>query len=132
MSNLHWSLIALAGSKREIWNLKKDIEKEKKFDRVITFEMPGDYGEFPDTTGYTDNNWETIELDQEDSAVFPYMQKCMDACIDFVNKKVETVNGLGYMNIEGTIHWPKFGGTVFAVTGHVTAEPMILRKGILN
>lgn len=127
---IHWSIITLAGTKCELWKLKKDIEKEKQYDRVITFEMPGDFGEFPDTIDY--ENWETIELDQEDSAVFPFMQKCMDACIDFVNNKSEIVDKLGYMNIEGTIHWPKFGGTVFAVTGHVTAEPMLLKKGMLN
>ena len=130
MAQIHWSIIALAGSKREIWTLKKDIEKDKTFDRVITIDMSDDYGEFPDTIDY--ENWEEIELDQEDSAVFPFMQKCMDACIDFVNKKSDSVSGLGYMNIEGTIHWPKFGGKIFGVTGHVTAEPMLIKKGMLN
>jgi len=115
--------MAIAGPRREIEQMNLN-ELSEMFGHVEVFEVPDDYGEFPDTTGYTEERWENIVLDQEDGAVFPFMTKCMDCCMEFVNKRVDIADKLGFVNIEKNVHWPKFGGKVFAVTGHVTAQPM--------
>lgn len=117
---LHRSIIALAGPKGDIWFAKKKFEKENMFDRIITFDVPDDYGEFPDTTGYTKEDWEKITLHKEDGALYPFMTKCMDAVLDFTNKESDQLDRLGYRQIEKNVHWPKFGGNIFACTGHVT------------
>ena len=117
----HWSMIAIAGPKAEIWQIKKDLEQAKMFDKVVLFDVPDDYGEFPDTTGYTEENWEAITLDQEDGSLYGFMTKCMDACLDFSNKQADLADRLGLVEIHKNVHWPKFGGNIFAVTGHVTA-----------
>ena len=133
----HWSIIALAGPKADIWNMKKAFDAEKMFDDIVLVDVPDDYGEFPDTTGYTAENWEDIILDQEDGNLYGYMTKCMDACLDFTNKRADQADKLGLIDIQKNVHWPKFGGAVFAVTGHVTAEQpmptlMFSRMGSLN
>ena len=117
----HWSMIAIAGPKREIWQIKKDLEQGKMFDKIVLFDVPDDYGEFPDTTGYTAENWETMTSDQEDGSLYGFMTKCMDACLDFSNKQADLADRLGLIEIHKNVHWPKFGGNIFAVTGHVTA-----------
>lgn len=121
MGSIHRSIIALAGPRSDLWYAKKGFEKEKMFDRIITFDVPDDYGEFPDTTGYTAEDWEKITLSQEDGALYPFMTKCMDAVLEFTNKEADAFDRLGYYRIEKSVHWPKFGGTIFACTGHVTA-----------
>jgi len=121
----HWSIIALAGPKAEIWNIKKTFERDKMFDEIVLVNVPDDFGEFPDTTGYTEEHWESIVLDQEDGNLYGYMTKCMDACLEFTNKRADQADNLGMIDINKAVHWPKFGGTVFAVTGHVTAMPPV-------
>jgi hypothetical protein len=128
----HRSIIAIAGPKREVWILKKDLED--KFDRVITFDVPDSYGEFPDTSGYVKEDWETIVADKEDGSLYSYMTKCMDAAIDFTNKKADELDNRGFEDIEKAVHWPRFGGNIFAATGHVTGKrnesPLVIPRRI--
>ena len=116
----HHSIIAVAGPKADVWKLKKELEKD--FDRVITFDVPDNYGEFPDTSGYVKKDWESIVIDKEDGSLYSFMTKCMDAAIDFTNKKSDELDTRGFVNIEKAVHWPRFGGNIFAATGHVTGE----------
>lgn len=126
----HHSIIAIAGPKADVWKLKKELEKE--FDRVITFDVPDNYGEFPDTSGYVKKDWENIVIDKEDGSLYSFMTKCMDAAIDFTNKKCDELDGRGFVKIEKAVHWPRFGGNIFAATGHVTGErktaPLIIAR----
>lgn len=128
----HHSIIAIAGRKSEVWGMKKILEREADYDRIITFDVPDDYGEFPDTTGYVQKDWEEIVLSKEDGNLYSYMAKCMDSAIDFTNKKSDELDSRGFVEIEKAIHWPRFGGTVFAATGHVTGKrkdsPLIVPK----
>ena len=117
----HWSIFVVISPPllaRQIVN--KEIEDI--FDEVKIFEIPDDYGEFPDTTGYTADNWETMSSDVEDSNLYPYMTKAMDAALEFVNRRYKTADKLGFKSLEKHIHWPKFGGKIFAVTGHVICK----------
>jgi len=120
----HRSVIAIAGPQRLVKNMKADLEHANLFELIHVFEIPDDYGEFPDTTGYTAENWETMESVMEDPALYPFMTKCMDVCLDFTNKKEKELDILGHDEINKFVHWPKFGGKVFAVTGHVVSNGM--------
>jgi len=118
----HWSIIAIAGPRREIADTKKALEDT--FDEVHIFEVSDDYGEFPDTSGYTAENWEEMQTEIEDGNLFPIMTKCMDCALDYTNKKERAADMLGCYDIKKSVHWPKFGGKIFAVTGHVTTGGM--------
>ncbi len=128
----HHSIIAVAGPKSDIWKLKKNLEKT--FDRVISFDVPDDYGEFPDTSGYIKDDWENIKIDKEDGSLYSFMTKCMDAAIDFTNKKTDEMDNRGFVEIEKAVHWPRFGGNIFAATGHVTGKrndsPLVMPKRV--
>ena len=130
----HCSIIAIAGPKSDVWKLKKDLEKE--FDRVVTFDVPDNYGEFPDTSGYVKKDWENIVIDKEDGSLYSFMTKCMDAAIDFTNKKADELDSRGFVQIEKAVHWPRFGGNIFAATGHVTGNrkesPIVTPKRIYS
>ena len=115
----HYSIIAIAGPQREIAGLK---EKLPEFSEVRVFDVPDDYGEFPDTSGYVKEDWESVVLHKEDGSLYSYMTKCMDCVLEFTNKRAVTMDSLGYMDIAATVHWPRFGGSVFAVTGHITGR----------
>ncbi len=118
---IHWSCIVLAGPKRLTDEITND-ELREMFDEVHVFDIPDDYGIFPDTTGYDREDFATIESDMEDPALYAYMTKCMDCAIDFTTRRGDIADKLGYRGIEQSIHWPKEGSPVFAVTGHVTAS----------
>lgn len=120
---MQWAILVLAGPKSEIDMIKNEGEIQVMFEKIVTFEISDSYGEFPDTTGYTADNFQQMESVVEDAALFPVMQKCMDAVIDFTTKRFETADKLGFKNLERHIHWPKFGGKIFAVTGHVVCMP---------
>lgn len=120
---MQWAILVLAGPKSEIDMIKNEGEIQVMFEKIVTFEISDSYGEFPDTTGYTADNFQQMESVVEDAALFPVMQKCMDAVIDFTTKRFEIAEKLGFKNLERHIHWPKFGGKIFAVTGHVVCMP---------
>lgn len=120
---MQWAILVLAGPKAEIDMIKNEGEIQVMFEKIVTFEISDSYGDFPDTTGYTADNFQQMESVVEDAALFPTMQKCMDAVIDFTTKRFEMADKLGFKNLERYIHWPKFGGKIFAVTGHVVCMP---------
>lgn len=117
-----WDVIALAGPGKDLQKLKS-ILRDHGFTEIHTFDVPDDYGCFPDTTGYTAENWEEMESDIEDGNLYKWMTKCMDVALEFTNRRSNIADKLGYRNINKTLHWPKFGGKIFAVTGHVTCLP---------
>ena len=80
------------------------------------------FGEFPDTTGYQDDNFGMLEAEMEDPGLWPYMQKCLDCVTDYIDKKYERAVQMYPGEIEKFVHWPRFGGKIFAVTGHVTVK----------
>ena len=113
------SVVAFAGAKRDL----DEIEMPPgTFNEVHKFEIPDDHGEFPDTSGYTEDNWEQISGTMEDSALWPVMQKCMDCVLEFTLKNEALLDKLGRVNIKKIIQFPKFGGRVYAVCGFVQAE----------
>lgn len=122
------SIIALAGPQKIV----EKIDFPSMFDKVLKFYIPGDHGEFPDTSGYTRDDWEKISLTMEDSQLWPHMKRCMDAVLDFVDSKNKILDKLGMVNIKTEIQWPRFGGDVFGVCGFVgwTALPAPLGKRI--
>lgn len=122
--SMQWSIITVTGPKNMI-NEVIDQEIREMFNEVLTFEIPDDYGEFPDTTGYTADNWGKMASTVEDSNLYPYMTRAMDAVLEFVNRRWTTADKLGYENLERHIHWPKFGGRIFVVTGHVVCDSKV-------
>jgi len=115
------SVIAVAGPTKEIQNMKESF---KMFDKIYTFDVPDDYGEFPDTTGYTREDFDKIESIMEDPALLPYMTKCVDAVMEYNNTRSASLEKLGYIDIEAVLQAPKFGGRIFAAVGFVKAfEP---------
>ena len=116
----HWSILSLIGPKHLIAPIKKDMLR--LFNKVVLVTTPADAGDFPDTSGYTSDDWEDYESDCEDPALWRSMQKAMDATMDYVDKKYEFACDRYMGEINKTINWPKFGGQVSGVTGHVTVE----------
>lgn len=121
---LQWSILVITGPTREIKGII-DAELSEMFNEIKTFDITDDYGEFPDTTGYTADNWEKMSSQVEDSNLYPFMTRAMDAVLEFVNRRWNTADKLGYQNLERHSHWPKFGGKIFAVTGHVVCTPQV-------
>jgi len=119
----HWSIIAISGPEIETRKARHDILSEQLYNKVLAFGHPDDYGLYPDTSGYDSDNWEDVELLDEDGNLFRHMTKCMDAVLEYVNKKYKKASNLYPGEIEKSIHWPKKGGKMFFVTGHVTVMP---------
>jgi len=113
------SVLALVGPQRFILEIEQQLKE--MFEKLYTFYIPDDFGEFPDTLGYTSKDFKNLESEMEDTALFPFMQKALDAVLDFNNKRQATLDKLGYMDIESFLHAPKFGGKVWAVAGFVRA-----------
>ena len=121
------SVLAVVGPQK----LLEDMEDPLKecYEKLHLFYIPDDYGEFPDTLGYTSKNWKTLEQDMEDPNLFPFMQKALDAVLDFNNKRQDTLDRLGYRDVESFLHAPKFGGKIWAAAGFVRAySPDYLKK----
>jgi len=120
--DVYYSILVLCGPR----NLEEAVglaELRESFNKVIMFNIPDDYGEFPDTSGYTSENFKNMESDSEDPALFRKMQKCVDAVVEYNNKKIKHLDKMGFTEIEGILTGPKFGGKVFAVSGIVKAIP---------
>src|SRR4030065_2229844 len=107
------SIMALVGPKNETNKIKSNMEK--MFDKLVVFDIPDDYGEFPDTTGYEADDYTQFESDMEDSNLYPYMMKCIDAVEDYNNSRSKTLEILGYRDIEAILTAPKYGGKVWCV-----------------
>ena len=120
--DVYYSILVLCGP-RHLEEALHLAELRQKFSKVIMFNIPDDYGEFPDTSGYTKKDFKKLELDMEDPALFKYMQKCVDAVVEYNNKKVKHLDKMAFTEIEGILASPKFGGKVFAVAGLVKAIP---------
>lgn len=118
----HWSIFVVSGPDNLAKETRREILNQGLYDKVICFGHPDDYGEYPDTSGYESEDWENIELLEEDSNLYKYMMKCVDAVDDYVNKKYKHACELYPGSVEKTIHWPKEGGKLFFITGHVTVE----------
>ena len=113
------SIIVIAGPKRETHDMWKELKP--LFEKYVVFDVTDDYGEFPDTQGYTAKQFSEMESSMEDPALFPFMTKCLDAVMEYNASRVSMMDKLGYHDIEGFIHTPKFGGKIFAVVGMVRA-----------
>jgi len=117
----HFAIAAISGPIAKIKPLGEHLMA--KFKKVELFPTPNDCGDFPNTEGYTAANWAQFESENEDGALFPFMTKCMDAVLDYTDNKYERQCNQYPGRVEKHIHWPKFGGDVFAVTGHVLVYP---------
>ena len=118
----HYSIIAIAGPERLAKQTRAAILGEDKFNKVVCFAHPDDYGDYPDTSGYERDDWESIELLDEDGNLYKYIMKCVDAVDDYVNKKYKFACDRFPGQVEKNVHWPKEGGKMFFVTGHVTVQ----------
>ena len=116
-----YGILAVTGP-QHLLPIVNELSTITDLNEIKLFPTPDDYGMFPDTSGYTEDNWQEQVLTLEDSNLYPYMTKCMDCVIDYTSKRSSTLDMLGYKNIETFIHWPKFGGMVYAVIGVVKGE----------
>jgi len=96
---------------------------KEKFNKVLIFRIPDSYGEFPDTTGYENSDWQNLETQCEDPALFKYMQRAIDAVIDYNDKKIRQYEKRGWIKVEGILQAPKFGAKIFCASGIVKALP---------
>lgn len=120
--DVYYSILVLCGPRHLKGELGLD-ELKQNFNKVIMFNIPDDYGEFPDTSGYTSENFKDMESDSEDPALFKQMQKCVDAVVEYNNKKIKHLVRMNFREVEGILASPKFGGKVFAVAGIIKAIP---------
>ena len=121
----HYAIIAITGPKPMVREARRNIMEHGKYNKVVVFPHTEDYGDYPDTTGYEDENWEQIELLNEDSALYKYMLKCIDAVDDYIDKKYKRMCDMFSGDVEKVVHWPKTGGPLFFVTGHVTVDSVL-------
>ena len=113
-----YGCMAIAGTSEEVGKLHQAMIGI--YNDVYTFSTPDDHGSFPDTQGYTSENFAELESSVEDPALFAVMQKCMDAVMDRVDRRYDRFCvQFPASRVEKFIHWPKFGGKVFAVVGFV-------------
>ena len=122
MNFKQWGCLALAGPKRQIDEITRAIAMESGFSKVLKVYVPDDYGEFPDTSGYTREDFAELESSMEDPALYPFMTKCLDFVVEWNGKRMDKADKRGFVNTESFLHWPKFGGKVFACAGIVKAE----------
>lgn len=120
--DVYYSILVLCGPKHLREELSID-ELKQNFNKVLMFYIPDDYGNFPDTSGYTAENFKNMESDSEDPALFKQMQKCVDAVVEYNNKKIKHLVRMDFREVEGIIASPKFGGKIFAVAGIIKAIP---------
>lgn len=116
-----YGCVSIAGSKNSVGNIHRELVG--MFNDVDMFTVPDDTGSFPDTRGYTSENFAGLESTVEDPALYGVMQKCMDAVMNRVDKRYERFCEQYQGKVEKFIHWPKFGGNVFAVVGIVKVYP---------
>lgn len=109
------------------WDLKTTSELMEKlteyFDERHFFQMPDNYGNFPDTTGYLMERWQDLKPELEDSNTYPWMTKCIDAVVEFSNRRWGTLDRLGYKGLGKVTLATRFGGRLFAAIGIVQARP---------
>ena len=116
-----YGCMSIAGKSAELGQLHRAMVNF--YNDVDVFSIPDDHAEFPDTRGYTSENFADLESTVEDPALYAVMQKCIDAVLDRTNKKYERFCEQYPGKVEKFIHWPKFGGSVFAVVGMVKVYP---------
>lgn len=126
----HYAILAVAGPESEAKKARYDMLESGLYNKVYAFGHPDDYGDYPDTSGYNDDQWESIELLDEDSNLWKYMQKCMDCVLEYVNKRYSHCCDMFPGSVAKHIHWPKKGGKLFFVTGHVVVESKIIMPNI--
>ena len=120
-----YGCMAIAGSSEDVGNIHREMLNI--YNEVSIFSVPDDHGSFPDTQGYTAENFADLESVSEDPQLFKVMQKCMDFVMDKVDRKYERFCMQYPGRVEKFIHWPKFGGNVFAVVGFVKVYPHIIQ-----
>lgn len=125
------SVIALAGTKHDL-AIAIQFPPEVQWDKIIKVEIPGDHGDFPDTSGYEAEDFGDMESKVEDSQLLRYMQTCVDGVLDFVGKNSDRLARLNFQNIESTVAGMNTGGSMFVLAGVVSYEPMLQGRDILR
>lgn len=116
-----YSIIALSGPHRELNAIQ--LPPDAQFDRRVDFPTPeSGVGNFPDTSGYSRSDFEKLTLTKEDSQLYKYMLKCVDAVDQYASQKIRQLEKLGYENIRFDMHGNTTGGSVFAVVGFIHYE----------
>jgi hypothetical protein len=118
----HWSIIAAAGPAKELQELFVNVQQHADFDKLVKVPISDDYGEFPDTSGYDRKDFQQAVAQSEDPALYRYMLQCIDAVAEYISKKQDHATNLCHGEVESFMHWPKFGGKIFVVTGHVVVK----------
>lgn len=121
------SIIVLAGSDRDI-SQASQFPEDVSWDKIVKIVVPDDHGFFPDTSGYEMADFQQFETDMEDTQLFPYMTKAVDACLDFLTKQGERLEKLNFRNIHTTMSGMNTGGSMFVVAGFVDYQPMVIDK----
>ncbi len=121
------SIIAIAGTKADL-QIATQFPPDVNWDKIVKVEIPDNHGEFPDTSGYDSKDWMNFESNREDSALLRYIQKCVDAVLDFITKNSDRLSALQFQNIKSTVAGMKTGGDIFALAGFVSYEPMLSSK----
>ncbi len=121
--DVYYSILVLCGPRFAV-SAELDAELRQTFSKVIVFIIPDDYGEFPDTSGYTRKDFAKMKLENEDSGLYKYMTKCVDAVNEYNDKKMKHLDNLGFREIDASFSCPNFGDKAFAATGIVKAIPL--------
>lgn len=117
------AIIAMAGTKEDL-QIACQFPPDITWDKVVKIEIPDDHGEFPDTSGYNLKKWAAFESNREDSQLHGYMQKCVDAVLDFVTRNSERLSTLHFKNIESIVTGMNEGGSIFVLAGFVNYAPI--------
>ena len=113
-----FSIIAVAGK-------EEDLKQATNFppfvvwDKIVRVPIPSDHGQFPDTSGYTSKNWENLSSNVEDCQLHPYMQKCVDAVVDYTTKRSDALVRMQFQDVKTSIHGTNVGGDMFVIAGFV-------------
>jgi len=119
------SMMAAAGPNPFLYIFAEPF-KNIGLDKLVIIETPADVGMFPDTSGYTIDNYKEKLLELEDSFLYPYLTKTVDAVVDWLDKRAKTLEKLGYREIWTFLEGHNSSEAVYVIMGTVKAwNPVI-------
>ncbi len=121
------SIIAIAGPRPAIDQMAEELRM--LYDQVVLFGISDNFGEFPDTSGYTRDDYEKIELREEDPQLLKVMKNCLDSVDYYCDKKMKFMAKMNFSDVRYDLHGNTLGGKIFALAGFVHHGPMMQNVG---
>ena len=116
------SIIAIAGPRPAIDQMAEELRM--LYDQVVLFGVSDDFGDFPDTSGYNRNDYEKIELHDEDPQLLLVMKNCLDAVDSYCDKKMRFLARMNFSDVRYDLQGNTLGGKIFALAGFVHYGPI--------